>query len=127
MNRRDSRCLTDNGAESSFAGLKVMHRTARDIPADSVAIADLLTEISTQIENVRRVLEITAKSSQTPDVVFVDDLAHCMECSWARLEAAGIALTPDVVAQCGRLLQASLDILHEVERSQAGRNDSAGT
>lgn len=107
---------------------QLMHNNAQELESGRVDIADLLADLAAQIDNVRRLFGSTPENAHTSanaqpaDVVFIDDLAHCMECSWARLEAAGIQPPSDVVAQCGRLLEASLQILHQVQRLQADKS-----
>lgn len=108
-----------------FEQPKPNHGNAQSGVAENADISDLLAQLAVQLENVRHILcgtrtnEHVAATSPVADVVFVDDLAHCMECSWAKLEAAGLRLAPDVIAQCGRLLEASLHVLQQVERMQA--------
>jgi hypothetical protein len=104
------------------AGQKQLSRDARDFESNR-AIADSLAELAAQIDAIRRIFaskpEVTPAETKTSDIVFVDDLTHCMECSWARLEAAaGSRLTADVVTQCSRLLEASLEVLQQVQRLQ---------
>jgi hypothetical protein len=98
-----------------------MARLHSDVPTSETGrtdIDELLADLTAQIDSIRRVFDSASTATQTPAVVFIDDLAHCMECSWAKLEAAGIHLTPDVVSQCGRLLEASLHVLQQIERLQ---------
>jgi hypothetical protein len=90
--------------------------------SDHVSVARLLEDIAAQIDNIHRLFSgksenASALTATSPkDVVFIDDLAHCMQCSWAKLDAAASAqLAPDVVAQCSRLLEASLQVLQQIQ------------
>lgn len=84
------------------------------------SIADLLAELTDQIDGIRRMFgrkpQSASADAESGNIVFVDDLDHCLKCSWSKLEAtAGSRLTPDIVAQCSRLLEASLQILQQVQ------------
>ena len=99
--------------------------------ADTV---ELLNDLTAQIENFRRIFAgafahapTAPAREQSTDVVFVDDLAKCMDCSWARLEAASGRPTADIVAQCSRFLETSLQILQQVQQLQAGKTSPPDT
>ena len=96
-----------------------LHDTPADFDSDR-SVADLLAELADQIDNIRRIFgrkpQSASADAESGTIVFVDDLDHCLKCSWSRLEAAaGSRLTPDIVAQCRRLLAASLQILQQVQ------------
>jgi hypothetical protein len=96
-----------------------LRSTLADFEGDQ-GVADLLAELAEQIDNIRRTFgrkpPSAAADVESGDVVFVDDLEHCLKCSWSKPEAAaGSQLTPDIVAQCSRLLEASLQILRQVQ------------
>ena len=103
----------------------LMHSDAPAKEGRRTDIADLLAELSVQIDKVRRIFDTpqnakTVASSKESDVVFIDDLAHCMECSWAkRHERIDIRLDADAVARCSLLLETSLQVLKRIETMQA--------
>lgn len=106
-----------------------LHGTAADFESDR-GVADLLAELADQIDNIRRIFgrkpQSTPADAESGNVVFVDDLDHCLRCSWSRLEAAaGPRLTPDILAQCSRLLEASLQILQQVQGLSASGRSAA--
>jgi hypothetical protein len=90
-------------------------------------IAELIEELAVQIDHVRRIFDgsqnaRTAASGKDTDVVFIDDLANCMGCSWAKHhDAIDVQIDADSVAQCNRLLETSLRVLKRIETLQAGR------
>jgi hypothetical protein len=95
-------------------------------------IAGLLSELASQLDTVCRLFAAMPGETQAsgypqaPDVVFVDDLAHCIACSWARHDAVGGAhISADAVTRCTQLLEASLHLLQRVERMQADARTSA--
>jgi hypothetical protein len=111
-----------------------------DAPAKEsqrTGVADLIAELTVQIDNVRRIFDgsfdgsqnrRTAATSRDADVVFIDDLAHCMECSWAKQhETIGIQLDADAVAQCNLLLETSLRVLKRIETMQPRSNTPPAT
>lgn len=96
-----------------------IHNTAWKIEAGRAEIADMLSNLAAQVGNVRRLFEDVSDEAETKtDVVFVDDLTQCMQCSWAKLDAVNVRLTPDLLSQCGRLLDATSQMLQEMQRLQ---------
>lgn len=105
--------------------------TRDTLPNDTnhAEIADLLSDLASQVDVMRSLFEAAPTTAKMParrsNIVFVDDLAHCLECSWAQHEAAdGLRIAPDVAAHCSRLLEASLRILQRVERLQADAREA---
>lgn len=94
-----------------------------DIGSLRADTAELLSDLTTQIETFRRVFTTTTKSSvgaplpeRPTNVVFVDDLAKCMDCSWARAEITDDHASADIIAQCCKMLETSLQILQQAQR-----------
>lgn len=86
--------------------------------ASHAQIAVLLSDLTAQMDAIRRAFA-AAHVPGVPDVVFIDDLARCMECSWARHHATGALHMPaEIVVQCGQMLNASLQLLLRVEQLQ---------
>lgn len=97
-----------------------------DIEALRATTAELLNDLTTQIANFRRIVdgalahaESQSGQERPADVVFVDDLAKCMDCSWAHLDAAGGRPSPDIVAQCCLILETSLQILQQAQQTHS--------
>jgi hypothetical protein len=89
-------------------------------------IAELIEQLAAQIDRVRHIFDgsqnvRTTTSGRDTDVVFIDDLANCMGCSWAKHhDAIDLQIDADAVARCSHLLETSLQVLKRIERLQAG-------
>ena len=109
-----------------------LHSAPQERETDRASIPDLLAELTAQITTIHRIFDRRSENvgslNGSKDVVFIDDLAHCMECSWAKLEpATNSQLTPDIVAQCSRLLEASLQVLKQIQDMQMMPDNRSST
>jgi hypothetical protein len=103
-----------------------MHRDHPETDAHCRTIAGLLDELLTETAHLRRAFAATAPMVGVPhldrDVVFVDDLTKCIDCSWARVGATRRPLPPDIVSECVRLLAKCQRLLRQA-RNLRGTNE----